>query len=144
MIYWYLHSDRLWNSLYTKFRTQKTYRESIVRNSSLNPLQASLWWIVLLCSAITLLSIALVLCQQTSTDTRSLTIIFSSSKSFHLSMVTLRTNERWTPRLRCTPEHSKQIQIPYVTETHCGFNVPHSKHFCKENYEQFWISCSYS
>ena len=40
------------------------------------------------------------------------TFIFSSSTSFHLSMVTDLTKERWTPRPRCLPEHSRHIQIP--------------------------------
>ena len=40
------------------------------------------------------------------------TFILASSESFHLSMVTLRTKERWTPKPRCLPEHSRQIQMP--------------------------------
>ena len=44
-------------------------------------------------------------------------------------MVTDLTMERWTPRPLCFPEHSRQIQMPYVTLTHWGFRVPHSKHF---------------
>uniref|UniRef100_A0A8W7PY71 Uncharacterized protein n=1 Tax=Anopheles coluzzii TaxID=1518534 RepID=A0A8W7PY71_ANOCL len=59
------------------------------------------------------------------------TFIFSSSMSFHLSIDTDRTKDRCTPRPRCLPEHSRQIQMPYVTETHWGLWVPHSKHFCK-------------
>lgn len=57
------------------------------------------------------------------------TFIFSNSMSFHLSIDTDRTNDKCTPRPRCFPEHSKQIHIPYVTDTHCGLCVPHSKHF---------------
>ena len=34
---------------------------------------------------------------------------------------------RWTPKPRCFPEHSRQIQIPYVTLTHWGLCAPHSK-----------------
>ena len=43
---------------------------------------------------------------------RKCTFIFSNSISFHLSIVTDLTNDRWTPSPRCFPEHSKQIQIP--------------------------------
>lgn len=56
--------------------------------------------------------------------------------SFHLSIETDRTNDKWTPSPRCFPEHSKQIHIPYVTETHCGLWAPHSKHFCHRNKKQ--------
>ena len=37
------------------------------------------------------------------------------------------TNLKCTPRLRCFPAHSRQIQMPYVTLTHCGLSVPQSK-----------------
>merc|ERR1719318_946457 len=56
------------------------------------------------------------------------TFILFSSVSFHLSMVTDLTKDRCTPNPRCFPEHSKHIQIPKVTLTHCGLWVPHSKH----------------
>lgn len=75
------------------------------------------------------------------------TFIFSSSISFHLSIETERTKDKCTPRPRCFPEHSRQIHIPYVTETHCGLCVPHSKHFyikfthTHEKYSKFiWFS----
>lgn len=60
------------------------------------------------------------------------TFIFSNSMSFHLSIDTERTNDKCTPRPRCFPEHSRQIHIPYVTDTHCGLWVPHSKHFYRK------------
>ena len=40
--------------------------------------------------------------------------------SFQLSRETDRTNEIWTPRLRCTPEHRMQIKQPSVAEAHRG------------------------
>lgn len=50
---------------------------------------------------------------------------------------------RWTPRPLCFPEHSRQIQIPYVTLTHWGLKAPHSKQSWKKNrkwhYVQFVI-----
>uniref|UniRef100_A0A182JME8 Uncharacterized protein n=1 Tax=Anopheles atroparvus TaxID=41427 RepID=A0A182JME8_ANOAO len=51
------------------------------------------------------------------------TFIFSSSTSFHLSIETERTKERCTPRPRCLPEHSRHIQMPYVTDTHWGLSL---------------------
>lgn len=52
--------------------------------------------------------------------------------SDHLSIVTERTKDIWTPwikprtKLRWTPEHSKQKNIPKVTEAHWGFRAGQS------------------
>ena len=43
------------------------------------------------------------------------------------------THLRWTPRLRWRPEHSRQMKMPLLTDTHCGECVPHSKQFCAKN-----------
>jgi hypothetical protein len=71
-------------------------------------------------------------------DLRINTFIFSSSISFHLSMLTDLTKDRCTPRPRCFPEHSRQIQMPYVTEAHCGLWALHSKHLCKAQQNVFF------
>ena len=42
-----------------------------------------------------------------------------------------RTNEMWTPRLRCTDEQSMQMKMPNVTLDHVGFLAPQSKHVCR-------------
>lgn len=68
--------------------------------------------------------------------------------SFHLSIETERTNDKCTPSPRCFPEHSRHIHIPYVTDTHCGLCVPHSKHFYikhdKENIINSHISTNFA
>ena len=53
----------------------------------------------------------------------------------NLSSITDFTKLRLPPKLRCSPEQFVQIQIPYVTEAHCGLWFPHSK--------QCWFSSSF-
>mmetsp|Transcript_23113 Transcript_23113/g.69324 ORF Transcript_23113/g.69324 Transcript_23113/m.69324 type:complete len:221 (-) Transcript_23113:92-754(-) len=55
-------------------------------------------------------------------------VIIASCLWFHESMVTDRTNEMCTPRLRCAPLHSRHMSEPYVTDAHCGFLVGQSTH----------------
>ena len=48
--------------------------------------------------------------------------------SDHPSIVSERTNEMCTPRLRCRPEHSRQKSVPYDTDAHCGWMAGQSTH----------------
>lgn len=50
----------------------------------------------------------------------------STTSGSHLSNTMDRTLEIWTPKLRWTPEHSKQIKIPKLIEAHSGSGVPQS------------------
>lgn len=76
-----------------------------------------------------------------SVDLRcGLTFIFLSCSSDHLSIVIERTNEMCTPSPavsadqgdatlpRCTPEHSRQMNVPYETEAHWGEGALQSTH----------------
>ena len=44
-----------------------------------------------------------------------------------MSMLTERQKLTWTPRLRCMPEHSRHMKVPYVTLAHEGFLAGQSK-----------------
>jgi hypothetical protein len=61
---------------------------------------------------------------------RHFTSILRSWSSRQPSICTERTKLRCTPRPRCWPEQSRQKNVPYETDAHCGFGLPQSKHFC--------------
>ena len=50
------------------------------------------------------------------------------------SMVTDWTKEKWTPRPRCLPEHSRHMNTPYDTDAHCGF-------FCEQSTQTLFPAC---
>lgn len=60
--------------------------------------------------------------------------------SVQLSMVMERTKEMCTPRLRCCPEHSRQMKAPNETEAHCGFGAGQSAHTCAIGETEPWLS----
>lgn len=52
--------------------------------------------------------------------TDAILLVTLTCEGFHMSRLTLRTNEICTPRLRWTPEQSKQMNRPKLTDAHRG------------------------